>query len=123
MKQNRLSTNPRHRENSVNSGFHAVVMVVGIIIALIIFNAFSDALDCTTLSGYDSSTPADSTDQAKACLDTKSNASIEKIQLILVFVVYSALFLYSSSLGSFRLSEALLREASKRILLRTTMWQ
>ena len=33
------------------------------------------ALDCTTLTGYDTTTPADSTDQAKACIDTKANAN------------------------------------------------
>jgi len=49
-------------------------MVVGVIIGLIIYNAFSGALDCTTLTGYDSSTPASSTGPAKSCLDTKSNA-------------------------------------------------
>ena len=53
-----------------------VIMVVGIIISLIIFNAFSDALDCTTLTGYNSTTPASSTDAAKACIDTKANANI-----------------------------------------------
>lgn len=63
-----------------------VVMVVGIIIALIIFNAFSDALDCTTLTGYDSSTPANSTDQAKACLDTKANANIV-FGIIPIFII------------------------------------
>ena len=49
---------------------------MGVIIGLIIYNAFEGALDCTTLTGYDSSTPASSTDQAKACIDTKANASI-----------------------------------------------
>jgi len=49
-------------------------MVVGVIIGLIIYNAFSGALDCTSLTGYDATTPANSTGPAKSCLDTKSNA-------------------------------------------------
>ena len=63
-----------------------VIMVVGIIISLIIFNAFSDALDCTTLTGYDSSTPANSTDTAKSCLDTKANAGIV-FGIIPIFII------------------------------------
>lgn len=63
-----------------------VIMVVGIIISLIIYNAFSDALDCSSLTGYDSSTPANSTDQAKACLDTKSNANIV-FGIIPIFII------------------------------------
>lgn len=53
-----------------------VIMVVGIIISLIIFNAFSDALDCTTLTGWSTATPPVHTDAAKACVDTKANANI-----------------------------------------------
>ena len=53
---------------------------------MIIFNAFSDALDCTTLNGYDESTPADSTDAAKACLDTKANANIV-FGIIPIFII------------------------------------
>ena len=63
-----------------------VIMVVGVIIGLIIYNAFEGALDCTTLTGYDSSTPASSTDQAKACIDTKANASIV-FGIIPVFII------------------------------------
>tara|TARA_B100001123_G_C15164389_1_gene968779 strand:+ start:316 stop:579 length:264 start_codon:yes stop_codon:yes gene_type:complete len=63
-----------------------VIMVVGIIISLIIYNAFSDALDCSTLNGYDSSTPADSTDEAKACLDTKENANVV-FGIIPIFII------------------------------------
>ncbi len=61
-------------------------MVVGIIISLIIYNAFSDALDCATLNGYDSSTPANSTDEAKACLDTKENANVV-FGIIPIFII------------------------------------
>ena len=63
-----------------------VIMVVGIIISLFIYYAFSDALDCTTLTGYDSSTPANSTDAAKACLDTKTNANIV-FGIIPIFII------------------------------------
>ena len=63
-----------------------VIMVVGVIIGLIIYNAFEGALDCTTLTGYDSNTPASSTDQAKACIDTKANASIV-FGIIPVFII------------------------------------
>ena len=63
-----------------------VIMVVGIIISLIIYNAFSDALDCATLYGYDSSTPANSTDEAKACLDTKENANVV-FGIIPIFII------------------------------------
>tara|TARA_Y100000310_G_scaffold240219_1_gene244059 strand:- start:65 stop:328 length:264 start_codon:yes stop_codon:yes gene_type:complete len=63
-----------------------VIMVVGVIIGLIIYNAFEGALDCTTLTGYDTTTPADSTDQAKACIDTKANASIV-FGIIPVFII------------------------------------
>ena len=63
-----------------------VIMVVGIIISLIIYNAFSDALDCSTLNGYDSTTPANSTDEAKACLDTKANANIV-FGIIPIFII------------------------------------
>ena len=61
-------------------------MVVGVIIGLIIYNAFSDALDCSTLTGYNTTTPASSTDQAKACLDTKSNANVV-FGIIPVFII------------------------------------
>jgi len=63
-----------------------VIMVVGVIIGLIIYNAFSDALDCSTLTGYNTTTPASSTDQAKACLDTKSNANVV-FGIIPVFII------------------------------------
>jgi len=63
-----------------------VIMVVGVIIGLIIYNAFEGALDCTTLTGYNSTTPASSTDQAKACIDTKANASIV-FGIIPVFII------------------------------------
>lgn len=63
-----------------------VIMVVGIIISLIIYNAFSDALDCATLNGYDSTTPANSTDEAKACLATKANANIV-FGIIPIFII------------------------------------
>lgn len=63
-----------------------VIMVVGIIISLIIYNAFSDALDCSTLNGYDSTTPANSTDEAKACLDTKENANVV-FGIIPIFII------------------------------------
>ncbi|KER05583.1 hypothetical protein AAA799E16_01755 [Marine Group I thaumarchaeote SCGC AAA799-E16] len=63
-----------------------VVMVVGVIIGLIIYNAFSDALDCSTLTGYDATTPANSTEQAKACLETKSNANVV-FGIIPVFII------------------------------------
>ena len=63
-----------------------VIMVVGIIISLIIYNAYSDALDCTTLTGYDTTTPADSVDAAKACMDTKANANIV-FGIIPIFII------------------------------------
>ena len=62
-----------------------VIMVVGVIIGLIIYTAFEGALDCTTLTGYDTTT-ASSTDQAKACIDTKANASIV-FGIIPVFII------------------------------------
>ena len=75
-----------------------VIMVVGIIISLIIYNAFSDALDCSTLNGYDSSTPADSTDEAKACLDTKANANIV-FGIIPIFIILGLIPLIRGTLS------------------------
>jgi hypothetical protein len=75
-----------------------VVMVVGVIIGLIIYNAFSGALDCTTLTGYDSVTPASSTGPAKSCLDTKSNADIV-FSIIPVFIILGLIPLIRGSLS------------------------
>ena len=75
-----------------------VVMVVGVIIGLIIYNAFSGALDCTTLTGYSSSTPASSTGPAKSCLDTKSNADIV-FSIIPVFIILGLIPLIRGSLS------------------------
>jgi hypothetical protein len=75
-----------------------VIMVVGVIIGLIIYNAFSDALDCSTLTGYNATTPASSTDQAKACLDTKSNANIV-FGIIPVFIILGLIPLIRSVLS------------------------
>jgi hypothetical protein len=75
-----------------------VIMVVGVIIGLIIYNAFAGALDCTTLDGYNSTTPADSTGPAKSCLDTKSNADIV-FGIIPVFVILGLIPLIRSSLS------------------------
>lgn len=75
-----------------------VIMVVGVIIGLIIYNAFAGALDCTTLDGYDAATPADSTGPAKSCLDTKSNADIV-FGIIPVFVILGLIPLIRSSLS------------------------
>lgn len=61
-------------------------MVVGIIISLIIYNAFSDALSCADIDGYDSTTPANSTGAAKACLDVKENANVV-FGIIPVFII------------------------------------
>lgn len=72
-----------------------VVMVVGVIIGLIIYNAFSGALDCTTLTGY-SATGA-STGPAKACEDTKSNADIV-FSIIPVFIILGLIPLIRGSL-------------------------
>lgn len=63
-----------------------VVMVVGIIISLIIYNAFSEALTCSELEGYDTTTEANSTGAAKACLDTKSNAGVV-FGIIPIFII------------------------------------
>jgi hypothetical protein len=75
-----------------------VVMVVGVIIGLIIYNAFSGALDCTTLTGYNSTTPASSTGPAKSCLDTKSNADIV-FSIIPVFIILGLIPLIRGSLS------------------------
>ena len=75
-----------------------VIMVVGVIIGLIIYNAFAGALDCTTLDGYNSTTPASSTGPAKSCLDTKSNADIV-FGIIPVFVILGLIPLIRSSLS------------------------
>lgn len=75
-----------------------VIMVVGVIIGLIIYNAFAGALDCTTLDGYNAVTPADSTGPAKSCLDTKSNADIV-FGIIPVFVILGLIPLIRSSLS------------------------
>lgn len=63
-----------------------VVMVVGVIIGLIIYNAFSGALPCDDLDGYNVTTPADSTGPAQACLQTKDNANIV-FGIIPVFII------------------------------------
>ena len=75
-----------------------VVMVVGVIIGLIIYNAFSRALDCTTLTGYNSTTPGSSTGPAKSCLDTKSNADIV-FSIIPVFIILGLIPLIRGSLS------------------------
>lgn len=75
-----------------------VIMVVGIIISLIIFNAFSDALDCTTLNGYNATTPGSSTDQAKACLDTKSNANMV-FSIVPIFIILGLIPLIRGTLS------------------------
>lgn len=76
-----------------------VVMVVGVIIGLIIYNAFEGALDCTTLDGYDATTPANSTGAAKSCLDTKSNANIV-FGIIPVFIILGLIPLIRGSLSN-----------------------
>ncbi|RMW40761.1 MAG: hypothetical protein EA442_01185 [Candidatus Nitrosopelagicus sp.] len=76
-----------------------VVMVVGVIIGLIIYNAFSGALPCENLEGYDSTTPANSTGPAKACLETKSNANIV-FGIIPVFIILGLIPLIRSSLSN-----------------------
>ena len=60
-----------------------VVMVVGVIIGLIIYNAFSGALDCTTLDGYDVN---GSSGAALSCEQTKDNANIV-FGIIPVFII------------------------------------
>lgn len=75
-----------------------VIMVVGVIIGLIIYNAFAGALDCSTLEGYNVTTPASSTGPAKSCLDTKSNADIV-FGIIPVFVILGLIPLIRSSLS------------------------
>ena len=76
-----------------------VVMVVGVIIGLIIYNAFEGALDCTTLEGYDATTPANSTGSAKSCLETKSNANIV-FGIIPVFIILGLIPLIRGSLSN-----------------------
>ena len=75
-----------------------VIMVVGVIIGLIVYNAFSGALDCSTLDGYDSSTPANSTGIAKACIDTKNNANLI-FGIIPVFIILGLIPLIRSALS------------------------
>ena len=61
-----------------------VVMVVGVIIGLIIYNAFSGALPCDNLEGFNVN--GTSTGPALACQQTKDNAGIV-FGIIPVFII------------------------------------
>lgn len=66
-----------------------VIMVVGVIIGLIVYNAFSGALDCTTITDAG---------LAAACTSTKSNANLI-FGIIPVFIILGLIPLIKGALS------------------------
>ena len=69
-----------------------VVIFIGIVIMVSIGTVIlgSVSFDCTSLSGYNSGTPASSTGWAKACLDTQAQGESAYALLIVVIVIVAA---------------------------------
>lgn len=70
----------------VVSAFIGIAIMLGIG-TMILGNT---TMDCTTLDGYDSTTPADSTGWAATCLDSNTSTQNAYALLIVILIVVAA---------------------------------
>jgi murein tripeptide amidase MpaA len=72
-------------------GFIGLVIILGVG-TLILGNS---TMNCTGLSGYNTTTPAQSTGWADACLDTNTNAQSAYALLLVAVIVFAAVIILS----------------------------
>lgn len=72
-------------------GFIGLVIILGVG-TLILGNS---TMDCTTLTGYNASTPASSTGWAGTCVDSNTNAQSGYALLIIAIIVFAAVIILS----------------------------
>ncbi len=72
-------------------GFIGLVIILGVG-TLILGNS---TMDCTTLTGYNATTPASSTGWANTCVTSNTNAQSGYALLIIAIIVFAAVIILS----------------------------